>query len=238
MKKRYLLLYLTILASNLSVFSMEKETLVRLPNELLAHIGTLVQAGDQGIKDLQNFSSICHKIEKTVSLSLTQAEKNALLYDMVIKRNPAGVYKALEIGAHISANKTLLHQAIRQAHQVKEKKILRKTKKYTHINDLAIIMALIPNTSNLNKKDHTRNGNGNTPLHIAAERELLDVATLLLSNGANPNKQNNDGKTAAHIWPTSYKFVELLQSYHANLDIADNNGDRAADIYIDILGLL
>lgn len=40
--------------------------------------------------------------------------------------------------------------------------------------------------------------NGNTPLHICAERDFPGCASILLKCGARPDKKNKVGKTAIH----------------------------------------
>ena len=44
-----------------------------------------------------------------------------------------------------------------------------------------------------------KGSNGETPLHKAAKNGHVDMVKLLISNGANKNIKNNDGKTAKDI---------------------------------------
>ncbi len=44
-----------------------------------------------------------------------------------------------------------------------------------------------------------RDGNGNTPLHVAAEAERPSAVTMLLQAGADPNTPNNAGATPLHM---------------------------------------
>lgn len=69
-----------------------------------------------------------------------------------------------------------------------------------------------------------------TPLHLAAYRGYTDLITLLLSHGANPNSQNNLGKTPLidAICPSTVysegmlAAVEALLSHKADPNIIDN----------------
>ncbi|KAF4339461.1 hypothetical protein FBEOM_6582 [Fusarium beomiforme] len=58
----------------------------------------------------------------------------------------------------------------------------------------------------------TRDQNGFTPLHLAAERDHLAIAMLLLDNGANPNSRANGGRTPLHLAAryASAALVEFL----------------------------
>ncbi|KAF9775665.1 hypothetical protein IL306_006216 [Fusarium sp. DS 682] len=58
----------------------------------------------------------------------------------------------------------------------------------------------------------TRDQNGFTPLHLAAECDHLAIAMLLLDNGANPNARANGGRTPLHLAAryASAALVEFL----------------------------
>jgi hypothetical protein len=58
----------------------------------------------------------------------------------------------------------------------------------------------------------TRDQNGFTPLHLAAERDHLAIAMLLLDSSANTNARANGGRTPLHLAArySSAAFVELL----------------------------
>lgn len=57
-----------------------------------------------------------------------------------------------------------------------------------------IISYLIANGVAVDKSDN----NGRTPLHIASQKQLLEIVNLLLDNGANPNSQDQMGMTPLH----------------------------------------
>jgi ankyrin repeat protein len=46
---------------------------------------------------------------------------------------------------------------------------------------------------------NARNKDGDTPLHLAALADQLDVATLLLAGKASVNSRNNDGATPMNV---------------------------------------
>jgi hypothetical protein len=46
---------------------------------------------------------------------------------------------------------------------------------------------------------NARNKNGQTPLHVAAQRGMADTTLLLVNMGADPALKNAEGKTAADI---------------------------------------
>jgi len=46
---------------------------------------------------------------------------------------------------------------------------------------------------------NARDKNGQTPLHLAAQKGMADTALLLVNMGADPALKNSEGKTAADI---------------------------------------
>jgi ankyrin repeat protein len=71
---------------------------------------------------------------------------------------------------------------------------------------------------------------GQTPLYRAASKNLLDMAALLLSEGANPSISNKDGDTPLHVAAAyGYKsMVELLLSKGANPSAKSKDGTTPA----------
>lgn len=71
------------------------------------------------------------------------------------------------------------------------------------------------------------NGQGNTPLHRAAERGHTETVQVLLSSSADPNVSNTDGETPLHR-AVSYGCSEvvalLLKEPSVNMDAIDNLG--------------
>lgn len=63
-----------------------------------------------------------------------------------------------------------------------------------------------------------------TPLHAVASTDLVDIAQLLLTNGARIDAKNDVGITALHIanYPS---MTELLIASGAQIDILDNEGN-------------
>jgi ankyrin repeat protein len=67
---------------------------------------------------------------------------------------------------------------------------------------------------------------GQTPLHIAAFNDHLDVAKLLLANKADVNTKANNGSTALHLAAAkgNKDMVELLLASKADINAVDNDG--------------
>lgn len=70
--------------------------------------------------------------------------------------------------------------------------------------------------------------NGDTPLHICAERDLPDSARILLSCGAKPDHKNKLGKTAIHVSVenrSSDVLREFVENATANKSVVDESGN-------------
>lgn len=69
--------------------------------------------------------------------------------------------------------------------------------------------------------------NGNTALHYAIKAGSLEVARLLLTHGANPNKQDRYGHTSFHSACSkgSLAFIKLLSKYGADSNVQNCNND-------------
>lgn len=67
---------------------------------------------------------------------------------------------------------------------------------------------------------------GQTPLHIAAFNDRLDVAKLLIANKADVNAQANNGATPLHLAAAkgNKDIVELLLASNANINAVDHDG--------------
>ena len=74
-----------------------------------------------------------------------------------------------------------------------------------------------------------------TPLHIAAFKDKLDVAELLLANGADPNVRDKFGMTPLHIAAMrgNVKMGKLLIENGAMTDILDNLVKTPAEVAND-----
>jgi ankyrin repeat protein len=92
---------------------------------------------------------------------------------------------------------------------------------------------------------HSRDKNGNTPLHCAIHKK--DLTLLLLKAGANPNSQNKNGDTPLHhIYPVlildnieSYlEYIRTMCEYKANLNIQNNNLNTPFHLLYKELNLL
>jgi TonB family protein len=72
----------------------------------------------------------------------------------------------------------------------------------------------------------SKDDNGNTPLHCAAENGHKEVVELLLSNKAETNAKNNKGETPLHLAALKGKkdIAELLLDNRADVNAKDNEG--------------
>ena len=66
----------------------------------------------------------------------------------------------------------------------------------------------------------------NSPLHIATEKDNLEIAQILCWQGANIDLQNEAGDTPLHIavGKQNLKFVNLLLEYKANTTLTNRFG--------------
>jgi hypothetical protein len=79
---------------------------------------------------------------------------------------------------------------------------------------------------NVNVKDDRK---GWTPLHYAAENGHIEIARLLLQNGADVNVRSNGVSTPLHCsaWNGHVDILHLLVKNGADLEAQSNNGIRA-----------
>ena len=79
---------------------------------------------------------------------------------------------------------------------------------------------------NVNVKDDE---SGSTPLHYAARNGNVEIAHLILQNGAEVNVRNNGGNTPLH-WAAIFGNVDILHllvENGADLEAQSNDGERA-----------
>ena len=127
---------------------------------------------------------------------------------------------------------------------------LRKNneKKEKHDNSINYNIFQIIENNNLNKlsellkKDHSKinilNKEGFSPLHISVIKGNLDLLTILLLNGANPNiltsKKRQTPLHLAYIYQNSNKneIIKKLKKYKAKENIYDINNKKPIDYLI------
>jgi TonB family protein len=75
----------------------------------------------------------------------------------------------------------------------------------------------------------SKDDNGNTPLHCAAENGHKDVVALLLANKAEVNAKNNQGETPLHVAASKGKkdIAELLLAGQADANAKNSDGVTA-----------
>ncbi|KAJ8674286.1 hypothetical protein QAD02_005548 [Eretmocerus hayati] len=95
-----------------------------------------------------------------------------------------------------------------------------------HIDNVKMLLAANPKP-NLN----TCCAAGWTPLQECADFGYIDMLSLLLKEGADPNFQGFEGRTALHEAAKSNytEIMKLLLEYKADKDISDSHGKRPID---------
>jgi ankyrin repeat protein len=87
------------------------------------------------------------------------------------------------------------------------------------------VRQLIPIVDNV---DYTSpNTNNGTPLYISAQTNQIEILKLLLTAGADVNKQNGDGRTPIFTASASGHMgilIKLLATMRVDVNIPDNNG--------------
>lgn len=78
-----------------------------------------------------------------------------------------------------------------------------------------------------------RNREGQTPLHIAAQRGNLWIAEYLLRHGAQVNARDNAGNTPLHHAISPAMRNKLLR-YHADVSVTNNAGETAIQHQLDL----
>merc|ERR1711981_1269193 len=96
----------------------------------------------------------------------------------------------------------------------------------TEKNEQGAIQILSKNPEEVNQSD----SNGNTALHIAAEKGYYQITKTLIKYGAKLNAQNKcPGWTAVHFaaYEGHVEILQLLLESGANPDLKDWQGDTA-----------
>ncbi|VDM41616.1 unnamed protein product [Toxocara canis] len=76
------------------------------------------------------------------------------------------------------------------------------------------------------------NNKSMTPLHLAVQNGLLDVARVLLKAWAAVDKLTSDGRTILHIAAANgdIEMCEMALAYGVQVDLKDKNGQTAVDV--------
>jgi hypothetical protein len=80
----------------------------------------------------------------------------------------------------------------------------------------------------------SKDRDGQTPLHLAAEKDRKEVAQFLLAHGADVNAKDNNGNSPLHVAAErgSKVVAELLLAGKADVNIKNNNGATPLDLAV------
>jgi ankyrin repeat protein len=131
---------------------------------------------------------------------------------LLARGNPADFQTPLHYALYLLPTWTQQDAMLCEAHQDR-----KETYQRIRLAADDIISLLVP-LSDLNAVD----GQGETALHVAIRRRLIEWVPSLLQAGANPNIENNQGKSPFSL-STEMHFCHLLLEYGAHLpkDVAN-----------------
>jgi len=95
-----------------------------------------------------------------------------------------------------------------------------------------VVLVLVENSANVN----VPNLNGETPLHSSVKAINLEVVQYLLSRGSFVNAQDEEGDSALHHAArvddenTMKKLFQLLESFGANFDLENEDGETPKEL--------
>jgi len=124
----------------------------------------------------------------------------------------------------------IIHKSIvyRDLHGTKEEELQGKLQIAVGNNDISELSQLLKNGANADKLLNT----DLTPLMIA---ESLEIAQLLLDNGANPLAIDSDGRNLLHYAVTKESALKLIPLYVSlNVDINGQDNEKNSPIFLAI----
>lgn len=94
-----------------------------------------------------------------------------------------------------------------------------------HIDDKDLIKQLLENNQNTRQYINEKDEHGDTLLHFASRIHNIEVMTILLELGANPEAVNEHGRRPIHEVIDSFPCVQfLVEKYHVDVN-AMKRGD-------------
>ena len=166
---------------------------------------------------------IMHLLQKAVTMKGTGAEAMEILLPHI--RHPeTGLVKmelqslailAAQFGSFMAVRQLCLKYAVCLEQNLQGKSVLLELARFSDESLNCYLSELLRMGVYVNTQDP----DGNTALHLAAERGLKDVAKLLLSHGACTNLPNARGKKAIDFWgkwddPELSKLVQATPQPH------------------------
>ena len=233
LKKSSKLLYLVIIALNMSVYGMEenkKTSWANLPVELKSYILAITQESKNITKIIDNLKSIgmVNKEFEYLARNLVAPHSADNVVKKYVQQYPEKAYdnflKACAYGDHCKyAVKAFINGEINvEFIDDWNCKALNEASRW---GNKEIVRILLEAKADVNSG---RRG-GATPLMSAAIGGQCEVAKKLIEAGANINAQNNTGDTALfHAAEFGYlEVVKLLLENGAELTLRNNKGETA-----------
>ncbi|XP_055296767.1 ankyrin repeat domain-containing protein 29-like [Sitodiplosis mosellana] len=133
-----------------------------------------------------------------------------------------------EINLKNIESNTVIHYAAANGHGKIVDELLKNNAFLIQIGRAKVVDELMKHSSDVN----LQNMNGDTALHIAAQKGHSSIVTALLKNDANVNLKNKDGKTPIFIAVEKYRddiFEDLLK-HNADVNVKNRRGETLLSV--------